>query len=225
VWLIERLPAVLDGVVSARVDYGSARLWLEWDPERVRLSAIAAFLHQAGYEVHSVDAEAEQGRRNQRRGDLIRIGVAGASAGNVMLVSLALYAGALSSMELEWSRFFEYAALILALPAVLYGGLPFYRAAWAGVRVGRLHIDLPIALGVLGGFVASVVATVRGTGEVYFDSVSILVFLLLIGRFVQRRGQQWALSRTDLLQLLLPARARRLLGDGPPRWLSCRAPF
>src|SRR5690606_33285116 len=75
----------------------------------------------------------------------------------------------------------------------------------------RLHIDLPIALGVLGGFVASVIASVRGTGEVYFDTVSILVFLLLIGRIVQRRGQQWALSRTDLLQLLLPARARRVL--------------
>src|SRR5690606_12281279 len=85
---------------------------------------------------------------------------------------------------------------------------------WASLRMGRLHIDLPIALGVLGGFAASVIATVRGTGEVYFDSVSILVFLLLIGRFVQRRGQQWALSRTDLLQLLLPARARRVLAGG-----------
>ncbi len=214
VWLIERLPAVLDGVTAARVDYGSARLWVDWDPERVRLSEIAAFLHRTGYEVHTVDAEAEQARRSERRSDLIRIGIAGASAGNVMLVSFALYAGALSSMEAEWSRFFEIAALLLALPAVVYGGLPFYRAAWASLRMGRLHIDLPIALGVLGGFMASVIATLRGTGEVYFDSVSILVFLLLIGRFVQRRGQQWALSRTDLLQLLLPARARRLLPDG-----------
>jgi P-type Cu2+ transporter len=201
-------------VRAVRVDYGSARLWVDWDPAQVKLSDIAGFLHRAGYEVHTVDAEAEQARRDERRSDLIRIGVAGASAGNVMLVSFALYAGALSSMELEWSRFFEFAALVLALPAVVYGGLPFYRAAWASLRMARLHIDLPIALGVLGGFAASVIATLRGTGEVYFDTVTILVFLLLIGRFVQRRGQQWALSRTDLLQLLLPARARRILADG-----------
>jgi len=221
VWLIERLPAVLEGVIEARVDYGSGRLWLDWDPDRLRLSDIADFLHRAGYAVHTVDAEAEQARRGEQRSELIRIGVAGASAGNVMLVSFALYAGALSSIELEWSRLFEFAALIVALPAVVYGGLPFYRAAWAGVRVKRLHIDLPIALGVLGGFVASVIATVRGTGEVYFDSVSLLVFLLLLGRFVQRRGQQWALSRTDLLQLLLPAQARRITPDG--RRESCSA--
>src|SRR5690606_2955838 len=106
-----------------RVDYGSARLWVDWDPAQVKLSEIAGFLHRAGYEVHTVDAEAEQARRDERRSDLIRIGVAGASAGNVMLVSFALYAGALSSMELEWSRFFEFAAMILALPAVVYGGL------------------------------------------------------------------------------------------------------
>jgi P-type Cu2+ transporter len=214
VWLIERLPAVLDGVIAARVDYGSARLWIDWDPERLRLSEIAAFLHRAGYEVAVIDAEAEQARRRERRSELIRIAVAGASAGNVMLVSVALYAGVLSSMEAHWSRFFEVAALVLSLPAVLYGALPFYRAAWASLRVGRLHIDLPIALGLLGGFAASVIATARQTGEVYFDSVSLLVFLLLLGRFVQRRGQQWALSRTDLLQRLLPARARRILVDG-----------
>lgn len=213
VWLIERLPAVLDGVIAARVDYGSARLWLDWDPQRIRLSQIAAFLHRAGYEVHAVDAEAERGRRRERRAELIRIAVAGASAGNVMLVSLALYAGFLTSMEAEWWRFFEWAALLLALPAVLYGGLPFYRSAWAGLRMGQLHIDLPIAVGLLAGFTASVIATVSGTGEVYFDSVSLLVFLLLLGRFVQHRGQQWALSRTDLMQRLLPPRARRIRAD------------
>ncbi|PRP96595.1 Copper-exporting P-type ATPase A [Enhygromyxa salina] len=213
VWLIERLPRVVDGLDSARVDFGSARVVLDWDPDVVALSRVAALFHRAGYELHAVDAQAEQTRRDDRRRELVRLAIAGASAGNVMLVSFALYAGALSGMEAHWSRFFEFAALILAIPAVAYGGLPFYRAAWAGLRARTLHIDLPIALGVLGGFVASVVATFT-SGEVYFDSVSVLVFLLLIGRHVQRRGQQWALSQTDLIQLLVPARARRILADG-----------
>ncbi len=219
IWLIERLPAVLAGVRTARVAWsgGMARLVVEWDPEHLRLSAIAEFLHRAGYEVHAVDADAEAAERRERRRELIRIAVAGASAGNVMLVSVALYAGGLQDMDASWVSFFEWAALLLALPALTWAALPFYRAAWAGLRMGRLHIDLPIALGLIGGFVASVIATITGDAfdhrEVYFDSVSILVFLLLVGRWVQRRGQQWALSRTDLLQRLLPARARRMVSE------------
>jgi Cu2+-exporting ATPase len=217
VWLIERLPEVLEGVRTARIGWsgGSARLVVEWDPERVQLSTIAGFLHRAGYEVHAIDAEAEQAERRERRRELIRIAVAGASAGNVMLVSVALYAGALQDMDAAWTGFFEWAALLLALPALTWAAMPFYRAAWAGLRMGRLHIDLPIALGLIGGFVASVFATVtRDQSGVYFDSVSVLVFLLLVGRWVQRRGQQWALSRTDLLQRLLPDRARRRTSEG-----------
>lgn len=228
VWLIERLPSVLPGVRSARVGWSrararasretsTARLVVEWDPAQLQLSAIAAFLHRAGYEVHAIDAEAEAAERRERRRELVRIAVAGASAGNVMLVSAALYAGGLQDMEASWTRFFEWAALILALPALTWSAMPFYRAAWAGLRMGRLHIDLPIALGLIGGFVASVIATIGGdpldTREVYFDSVSVLVFFLLVGRWVQRRGQQWALSRTDLLQRLLPPRARRTSGE------------
>lgn len=226
VWLIERLPSVLPGVRSARVGWAGARgrgdsrparLLVEWDPEQLQLSAIAAFLHRAGYEVHAIDAEAEAAERRERRRELVRIAVAGASAGNVMLVSAALYAGTLQDMDAGFIRFFEWAALVLALPALTWSAMPFYRAAWTGLRMGRLHIDLPIALGLIGGFAASVIATVSGDPldhrEVYFDSVSVLVFFLLIGRWVQRRGQQWALSRTDLLQRLLPARARRASGE------------
>jgi Cu2+-exporting ATPase len=223
VWLIERLPLSVAGLRSARVDFGSGRLQLEWDPERVSLSHIAALLHRAGYEVHEVDAKAQEARRGDRRRELVRLAVTGASAGNVMLVSFALYSGSLFGMELEWSRFFELAALVLALPALSYGALPFYRAAWAGLRAGSLHIDLPIALGLLGGFAASVVATFTGRGEVYFDSLSLLVLLLLVGRHIQRRGQQWALSQTDLMQLLLPARARRITADGTREDCSARA--
>ncbi|NVB40596.1 heavy metal translocating P-type ATPase [Pseudenhygromyxa sp. WMMC2535] len=213
VWLIERLPAVLEGVESARVDFGSARLRVEWDAERVRLSQIADFLHRAGYQLHALDAQAEGARRSERRRELIRLAISGASAGNVMLVGFALHAGSISGIEDNWSLFFSVAGLILALPAVTWGALPFYRAAVASLRLGRLHIDLPIALGVAGGFLASAYATFAG-GEVYFDSVTILVFLLLVGRWIQRRGQSWALSQTDLLQLLIPARARRRRPDG-----------
>lgn len=209
VWVIDRLPAVLDGVVSARVNLGTARLYLEWDPDRVKLSAIGGFLHQLGYPTHAADAQAEKARRDDRRRDLIRLAVAGACAGNVMLLSFALYAGAFGAFE----RFFELGSLLLALPVVTYAAWPFYRGALSGLRVGRLHMDLPITLGIAGGFLASAYAGLSGRGDVYFDSVTVLVFLLLIGRFVQQRGQAWALSGSALLHLLLPGTARRWNGS------------
>lgn len=209
VWVIDRLPRVLEGVSVARVNLGTGRVHLEWDPERVRLSRIASFLHRLGYPTHAVDAEAEDARRDGRRRELLRLAVAGACAGNVMLLAFGLYAGALG----EFARFFQLASLLIALPAVTYGAWPFYRGALSGLRVRRLHMDLPISLGIVGGFAASGYAAVAGRGETYFDSVTVLVFLLLVGRLVQQRGQDWALSGAALLHRFLPATARRREGE------------
>lgn len=213
VWVIDRLPQVLPGVDSARVNYGTGRLRLDWDPGAVKLSRIAEFLHQLGYPVHVLDREAEEARQAERRRELVRLAVAGASAGNVMLVSFALYAGAFTGMEALYERFFEVASLVLVLPSVTYAAWPFYRAAWSGLRMRRLHMDLPVSLGLLAGFLASLWATVQGVGEVYFDSVATLVFLLLLGRFVQQRGQDWAISGSALLHLLVPSTAEKRVGE------------
>lgn len=208
VWVLERLPRVLPGVVSARVDYGRGRIDLRWDPERLTLSAVAAALDRLGYppRLRSDDAEVERARR--ARGDLWRLAVTGALAGNVMLLAFALYGGAGTS-DAVLGGFLELLSLLLALPAVTWGALPFYRGAWSGLRARVLHMDLPISLGILAGFCASAVATLSGTGEPYYDSVTALVFLLLVGRYVQQRGQQRVATRSELWQGLVPGMVER----------------
>lgn len=208
VWVLERLPRLVPGVTAARVDYGRARIHLAWDPAVTRLSTVAAALHRLGYppQLRTADAEAE--RRRSTRRELWRLTVAGALAGNVMLMAFALYAGAMTS-DSDLGRFMEALSLALAIPAVTWGALPFYRGALAGLRVGVLHMDLPIALGIGAGFCASAFATLTGTGEAYYDSVTTLVFLLLMGRFVQHRGQERVATQGELWQGLVPGMATR----------------
>lgn len=217
VWVMERLPQVMPGVAEASLSLADQRLRIRWDPEAVSLGKIGGFLHRLGYATHPLGEAADAARRAARRGALIRLAVAFALAGNTMLLAAAMYAGG-DTIEAPMARFFEWLSLGLAIPAVTYGAWPFYQGALSGLRVGRPHMDLPVSLGLLAGFFASAYATVTDSGHVYFDSVTVLVFLLLLGRYLQSRGQQAAMTGTELMTALTPGTAWRLTeGEGGAR--------
>lgn len=211
VWLLERAVSVVPGVADVRVDVGRSRIRVVWDPTRVRPSAIARFFDSVGYAVHPYrDQERDLHARREDRALLVRVAVTGAVAGNAMLIAFALYGGAFDGIEPEYAALFRWASLIVTVPAVLFGGSVFFRSAWSGIRMRTLHMDLPISIGIIAGFVGGAINTVRGSGEVYFDSVTALIFLLLVGRYLQRAQQRRAAESTDLLSLLAPRRARRI---------------
>lgn len=139
---------------------------------------------------------------------LMRIGVAGFAAGNTMLMAFALYSGLFSGIEPEFARLFRWGSLVAILPAMLWSAAPFFRSALGAVRAHRAHMDIPVALGLGAGFLWSAFGTLRGDGDVYFDSLSSLVFLLLVGRWIQRRAQRRARDAGELLESLAPSRAR-----------------
>ena len=210
IWLIERLPRLIDGIESIAASAASARVELVWDPQRVQLSRIAGMLDQFGYSLHAV----ESGRRSLRahRQMMLRVGVAGAIAGNVMIVSIALYGGAISGIEAPFALLFRWVGLGLALLSVAWPGRVFFRSAWAALRVGVPHIDVPVALGLGVAVCAGAVNTIRNSGEVYFDTVCVLVFLLLAGRWVQEAQQRRAASALALLAGLTPSSAHKVEG-------------
>ena len=215
VWLVERVPLLLTGVVRADLDIRRARAHVEWDPVVVSLSAIAQQLDVLGYAPHPFrGVAAETMRRKEDRAMLMRIGIAGALAANIMLLALALYSGWFTGMDVEWERYFRLVSLLLTIPALFGPGWLFFRGALASLRTRRLHIDLPIAVALLAGFSRGAVNTITGTGPIYFDAVSILVFLLLSGRFLQNRGQRAAADAAELLGSLAPNAARVVDGDG-----------
>lgn len=211
VWLLETAARVLSGVRQVRVDIGRSRATVIWNQAEITPSEIARFFDSVGYAVHPYrESEREERARHEDRALLIRIAVTGAVAGNVMLIAFALYGGALDGMAREYENLFRWSSLVLTIPAVIFGAGVFFRGAWSGLRRRVLHMDLPISIGIIAGFVGGAVHTVRGVGEVYFDSITALIFLLLVGRYLQRRQQRRAAESVDLLHSLSPRRARRL---------------
>ncbi|MBD3871410.1 MAG: heavy metal translocating P-type ATPase [Acidobacteria bacterium] len=215
VWLVEKLTVVVDGVAEVRLDLGRSLARVTWDRNTTELSSIARFLDSIGYTPHPFrGVEARDMARREERSLLIRIAVAGAIAGNVMLIAFALYGGRFHGITDEYLQLFRWVSLGLALPSVLWCALVFYRGAWGALKTRTLHMDLPIAIGILAGFLQGAFNTIRGSGEIYFDSVTVLIFFLLVGRFLQRRQQRSAASSTELLFSLAPSTARLVAADG-----------
>jgi Cu2+-exporting ATPase len=217
VWLVERVPLLVPGVARAELDIRRALVTIEWDPASIPLSAVARTLESLGYPPHPFRGGARDAvRRRDDRAALVRIGVAGAIAINVMLAALAMYAGWFSTgLEREYERFFRWLSLILVIPAVVWPGRVFFRGAWAALRTRTLHLDLPIAIALGAGFVRGTVNTIRDQGPVYLDGVAILIFLLLVGRYLQQRWQRAAIDASELLHSLTP-QAARVVDDDPP---------
>ncbi|MBX3406192.1 MAG: cadmium-translocating P-type ATPase [Phycisphaeraceae bacterium] len=215
VWLVERLPRVCDGVVESRLDLRRGMVRVVWDAERVNLSRIARALDSLGYPPHPArDANDRDLRRREDRRQLVRVGVAGACAGNVMLLGLALYAGLFDVMEPAYAALFRWASMGISVVSLAWPGSVFFRSAWAALRTRTMHLDVPIALALGAGGVWGVVNTLRGAGEIYFDSLSVLVFLLLVGRFIQHRQQRRSADSVEMLFSLTPTSA--LLVDEDP---------
>lgn len=221
VWLVERIPKEIEGVGSARLDLPRSRLTIEWDPQKARLSTVAAWLSRFGYAVQPrVHDDAELAIKEERA-LLIRVGVSWALAANVMLIAFAIYAGLGDALETDLNTAARWISLVLAIPAVAYGAIPFFRRAWASVRDAihrhsllHLHMDTPISLGILVGFTNSAWATVTGNGEIWFDSITILIAALLTARWIQFRSKRLAGDAADQLLALIPTSARKVNEDG-----------
>lgn len=214
VWLVEKLPSIQTGVIEARLNYRRQTARVVWDPAAVRLSAVAQKLDQLGYPVHPLhDTEGVALRRLENRKHLIRIAIGGACAGNAMLAAIAMYAGDAQGMTDVYRDLLRYTSMAIGWVALLWPGMAFFRGAAAALRARVPHMDLPIALGLGAGGLAGTYHTLTGTGDVYFDSLATLVFLLLVGRYLQYQQQRRADDRLSSLFALTPRSALRVEGD------------
>ena len=168
VWLIEKLPELLSGVCSARLDFARAELMLEYQSEQVALSEIASLLDKLGYTPHPANPSLEAAiRRNEDRRLLLQLGVAAICFANTMVIAVSLYQGLFTGIDATIAHFFRWVSLVLTLPAILYSGQSFFRSSWGALCMRRLHIDLPISLGIIIGFSASVWNTIVGLSLIH----------------------------------------------------------
>jgi len=210
-WLNEQHLRQLDGVVAAEINYSTHRARVRWDPRRIELSRILTAISEIGYRAFPYDAEQEERLlQSENRRQLRRLGIAGLFGMQIMMIAVAFYTDFQGVMDTSLRSFLEKVSLFLVLPIIGYSAQPFFQGAWRGIRNRRVGMDVPVALGMGLAFAASVRATFTGTGEIYYDSVAMFVFLLLLGRHMEFRVRRRGIERSNRLRRILPATARRI---------------
>lgn len=214
IWLNERHLKQLPGITQVSINYTSHRARISWDESRIKLSDILLEIRKLGYHAHPFSAQQQEAMRlKQRKADFRRLAIAGLSAGQVMMIAVALYAGPAQGLEFATAQLLRWFSLVLSIPAMFYAAWPFYMVAWRSIKTGRLGMDVPISLGLITGFAGSIWATYQGVGEVYYDTLTMLIFFLLATRFLERNAREKSIESAENLLRLVPAVATRQNAD------------
>ena len=213
---IERIEGGLrrrDGVVDARLNLSTRRLVVRWRKGAARAEDLVDLIAGLGYRAVPFDPDLLASRDEAEAKFLLRcLAVAGFAAANVMLLSVALWAGAFSDMGVATRGFLHWLSALVVLPALAYAARPFVRAAVTALRARSLNMDVPIALAIVLTAAMSLFETVRGGEHVYFDAAAMLTFFLLIGRTLDRGARSRARSAAEQLSVL-GAGAAAVIGD------------
>lgn len=215
VWLIESMLARNPAVAHARINFSTRRLALRWRGHADQANDFAGLIAALGFRPAPYAPLAASTRDEAEMRDMLRsLAVAGFAAANVMLLSVAVWAGADGSMGEATRNLFHWISAAIALPAAAYAGRPFFRSALAALRAGRTNMEVPISIGVILACVVSLHQTWIGAEHAFFDSAVTLLFFLLIGRYLERRARGRARQTVDALLALSNASASIVTPDG-----------
>jgi P-type Cu2+ transporter len=211
---VRRIERALTGdaaVVTARVNLTTRRLAVTWRGPREIAGRLMASLAGLGYRAVPYDPRQLRSDDDAAERQLLRaMAVAGFAAGNIMLLSVSVWAGHAQGMGEATRGLLHWFSALIALPVVVYAGRPFFTSAWAAVRRRRTNMDVPISIGVVLACAMSLAETMRGGEHAYFDSAVMLLFFLLVGRYLDRRARGRARGAAERL-LALDAGAVRVL--------------
>lgn len=203
VWLIESVLARQPGVVSARLNMSTRRLVLKWRADETEAGTLISAVTILGYRLVPYDPALLNSEDKRREKELLRaMAVAGFAAGNVMLLSISVWAGHAEGMGPATRGLLHWLSALIALPAIAYAGTPFFRSGLAALRTSRLNMDVPISIGVILASAMSLHETIVGGEHAYFDSAVSLLFFLLVGRYLEHRARGRARSAAEHLLAL-----------------------
>ncbi|HEX3035509.1 MAG TPA: heavy metal translocating P-type ATPase metal-binding domain-containing protein [Thermodesulfobacteriota bacterium] len=212
-WLIERIPERVPDVESVSLNMSTNVAEVTFT-KRDRFSAFPEILKRFGYKAHpiKIDEEAKELKNRENRKSLLRLAVAAVCAGNIMLLSAAIYSGATGT----FAKNFGLINLILSIPVVTYSAFPFYRSVFSSIRAKRTTIDIPIVFVIMVGFVLSAYNYLKGSDQVYFDSITVFIFLLLTSRYFLKSIQERVSGNQPLRKTLFSSN-RTLVWDEKTR--------
>ena len=214
-WLIERRLIQEPAVNQASVNLSSHRLRLLWDDKQVPLSQLLADLEKLGYKARPFRTDTHAGvLKKESRQLLMRLGVAALGSMQAMMYATGIYFGAFTGMDVEFRDYFRWISLIVTTPIFFYSGYVFYRSAWYAIKARSLNMDVPVSIALIISFFASIYAMLTGAPHVYFDSVSMFIFFLLAGRYLEAQARQQASQTANDLIPIMPRLSHRLLANG-----------
>lgn len=191
IWLLEHLGRVNKAVIHSKVDFEKKEISLVYNPALAKLSEMAAVLDYIGYPpAISYAAKNEDELKSHHKTTILRLGIAGFCFSNIMMLSFPDYLSVDGVDEKLLLNAFNYISIILSLPVVFFSAAPFFIQAWKGLRQKFLNIDAPIALAILITFLRSLYEIGTATGTGYLDSMSGIVFFMLLGRWFQDKTQE-----------------------------------
>ena len=215
---VERALMREPGVEKARVNLTAKRVRIDWHEDQTTLEKLMSAVEGEGFETRVQDFSSDISSSDQIHGQLLlrSLAVAGFAAGNVMLLSVSVWSGA----EAATKDLLHWVSALVALPAIVYAGRPFYRSAFKALSHRRLNMDVPISLAVILAGGMSLYETATGGANAYFDAAVMLLFFLLAGRYLDHmmRGR----ARSALTELIgLEAKGATIIDDaGERRWLQ-----
>jgi Cu2+-exporting ATPase len=211
VWLNEHHIKQLEGVIEFRINYTTHRASLKWDNNKIQLSEVLKEITNIGYHAHPFDpGRMETLQKEEKSKALRRIAVAGLGMMQAMMAAIALYIGAVSDMDANMTHLLRWMGLIITTPVVFYSARVFFISAWRDLKRRQLGMDVPVAIAIAAAYLASIWATITNSGEVYFDSVAMFTFFLLVGRFLEMGARHKSGQVADELIRLTPVTATRI---------------
>ena len=203
-WLIEKQLAKAKGIAQVAVNVSTRRALITWDPVATELSQILIIFQRIGYKASPFQPDKHEAIfRAEQKSFLKKVGLAGLMTMQVMMLMTGLYFDWFGNIEPETRRYFYWISLVLSTPVVFYSGSVFYVSALKAVSAKTVNMDVPVTIAIWGTYIAGLKATWLGIGEVYFESICMFVFLLLLSRFLEHRARhKAALISANMLQYM-----------------------
>lgn len=187
-WLLEHLNRINPGIIESRLNFTNKEVTIRFSKSKISLRKITELLTTIGYEPYiSLDEAGRKKTNSYNKRRIYKLGIAGFCFGNIMMMSFPEYFSLSNGMEQQYTHLFRYFNLILSIPVFFYSASEFFVTAWKGLRQKTLNIDAPIALAIVITFARSIFEIATNTGAGYLDSMSGIVFFMLVGRVVQER--------------------------------------
>ncbi len=208
VWLNEKVLHQTPGIIEATINYSNNKAKVVWDPEQLKLSRIIETIRNIGYNAYPYDPALQEERARKTRNDYYsRILVGVFATMNIMWIAIAQYAGYFTGMEQGQKNILNIAEFLLATPTLFYSGWIFFRGAWFGLKNRFINMDVLVATGALLAWLYSVYAMVTRTGEVYFDSVTMIITFVLVGKYLEVLSKRQAVDTLDKIIGSMPTEA------------------